>query len=299
MCKFPQEIKDNGGKPPRDDAGKWAKSVKKTVSMVGAYAGLTPDATESDEEFAETNMAWCNVLNGSPDKQPASFRPVATSNAFENLNGGHEDDSDDEEAMVRACASLTSNVTLQSQKVSQKTRKRQACNTLKAKVAAIAQDIRSGKMMLPDLTCESNKQFEMVWALVDTGAGANVAYRKRHFPEAQVTQPRGPRLTTASGADLPSDGQMTIQSTTGEGHAMTTVFQDADVEMPILSGALLSNIGRSGSDISFHQNGGAITNKHSGQVSKFVKRQGVYFIQLKVSKSITSPDNGQPFARPA
>lgn len=296
---FQRRIKDNGGKPPRDDAGKWAKSIKKTVSMVGAYAGLLPDATESDEEFAETNMAWCNVLNGSSDKPPAPFRPVATSNAFEKLNGGHADASDDEEEMVRACASLTSNVTLQSQKVSQKTCRRQACNTLKAKVAAIAQDIRSGKMMLPDLTSESKEQFDMVWALVDTGAGANVACRKRHVPGAQVTKSRGPRLTTASGADPPSDGQMTIQSTTGEGHAMTTVFQDADVEMHILSGALLSNIGRSGSDISFHQNGGAITNKHSGQVSKFVKRQGVYFIQLKVSKSVTNTDNGQPFARPA
>lgn len=79
---------------------------------------------------------------------------------------------------------------------------------------------------------------------------------------------------------------------------MTTVLQDADVEMPILSGALLSNIGRSGSDISFHQHGGAITNKPSSKVSKFVKRQGVYFIQLKVKKSVTSPDT-QPFVRPA
>ena len=134
--------------------------------MVGAYAGPPTDATESDEEFEDTSMNWVCVVDGPSLKPSVPFQPIATSNTFDKLGCGLGDASDDEEDMVRPCASLTSNVKLPSQQVSQKTRRRQASSTLKAKVAAIAQDIRSGKIMLPDLSCESNEQYEMVWALV-------------------------------------------------------------------------------------------------------------------------------------
>ena len=81
---------------------------------------------------------------------------------------------------------------------------------------------------------------------------------------------------------------------------MTTVFQDADVEMPILSVALLSDDGTNGNDLNFHRDGGTIHHsKQPGKVSKFVKRQGVYFIQMKVNKSLINPHNQTPFARPA
>ena len=44
----------------------------------------------------------------------------------------------------------------------------------------IARQVKNGEMNLPDLDLDADEDFEYVWALVDSGAGANVA-RRKHF----------------------------------------------------------------------------------------------------------------------
>ena len=44
-----------------------------------------------------------------------------------------------------------------------------------AKLNAVAQQISDGTIRLPDLDLETDDDYTHVWALVDSGAGANVA----------------------------------------------------------------------------------------------------------------------------
>ena len=50
-----------------------------------------------------------------------------------------------------------------------------------ASLDAIAKKIKTGEIQLPDVDLETNQEYDSVWALVDSGAGANVA-RRDNFP---------------------------------------------------------------------------------------------------------------------
>ena len=172
------------------------------------------------------------------------------------------------------------------------------------KVARIAAAVRSGRVNLPDLNLNHDDDYYEVWALVDTGAGANVARMKQHLPTATKSKRKGTivRLKTASGECLPYQGQFRVNALTDEGHATQVDFVDADVDMPILSGAMICEGGADGSDLSFNKMGGNIVDVRSGRNSQFIKRQGVYFIRLNVPKERTDVESddgaGNGFVRP-
>ena len=84
--------------------------------------------------------------------------------------------------------------------------------------------------------------------LSNSGAGANVA-RKSHFPISKhVSAPRI-CITTADGAQMPNRGAREVVTMNKAGVHTTRRFYDADVEMPILSVATLSQEGEDGSDV--------------------------------------------------
>ena len=119
--------------------------------------------------------------------------------------------------------------------------------------------------------------------LVDSGAGANVA-RKNHFPVSRHVAAPAIALTTANGDSLPNRGACEVTTLNKSGASVTRKFYDADVEMPILSVAELSQEGSDGSDVRFRKRDGYVEDLASHQREYFIKRRGVYFMKLYVPR---------------
>ena len=70
-----------------------------------------------------------------------------------------------------------------------------------------------------------------------------------------------------------------------EGNTLHQTFEDADVNMPIMSVTELALNGPLGSDVVFRKNDGAIVDVQTSAVSKFVRRKGGYFIKVYTLKN--------------
>ena len=142
---------------------------------------------------------------------------------------------------------------------------------------------------------ETNK-VPIVWALVDSGAGANVAKRSA-FTESEPTSAPTITLSTANGEPLHHTGAHRVTSYTQDGAPVRRVFYDANVEMPILAVSELSKEGLTGSDVRLQQRGGYIRDLTTGTRQQIVKRRGVYFTKMYIRKhGRHTVDSG--FARP-
>ena len=84
---------------------------------------------------------------------------------------------------------------------------------------------------------------------------------------------------------------MTVRVKTTTGHKVSIPFVNANVQMPILSIAKLA----SEHDANFRQEDGDLVHRTTGNKIPFVKRCGVYFMQVAVKRSLL-PNNG-PFGR--
>ena len=165
-------------------------------------------------------------------------------------------------------------------------------------MAGIARQVREGKIPLPDLDLPSDADYDMVLALVDSGAARSCARRQEHFPNASTElKPSHVKMATANGEELLSRGCFRIEARTAEGHTIVQNFEDADVDMPIMSVTELATNGEQGSDVVFRKSDGAIVDIKSDHSSGFVRRKGVYFMKLYVPKGQrASPDFHRPGA---
>lgn len=78
-----------------------------------------------------------------------------------------------------------------------------------------------------------------------------------------------------------------------EGSIITQIFEDADVDTPIMSVTELAANGKLGSDMLFRNHDGAIVDVKTNATSEFDRRKGVYFMKIFTPKS---KDSG--FSRP-
>ena len=86
-----------------------------------------------------------------------------------------------------------------------------------------------------------------------------------------------------------------LKACSAEGNLISQTFEDADVDMPIMSVVELSENGALGTDVVFRKKDGAMVDVQSNNTSKFVRRNGVYFMKLFVPRNKTAdPD----FIRP-
>ena len=88
-------------------------------------------------------------------------------------------------------------------------------------------------------------------------------------------------------------GCIPVKGRTVEGEVLDLPFHDADVSMPIISIATLSNDERY--DVNFSKTGGVVMNNSTSQTSRFIKRAGVYFMKILVAK--TKTPSAAPFGR--
>ena len=211
---------------------------------------------------------------------------TSTSNKFDAfMTDDYEDDDDDEDSLMKTLNAMTSNVSLASDRLRSQRSKKKTGKTLDiVSLNAIARKVKTGEISLPDVDLENDQDYDYVWALVDSGAGANVA-RKEHFPNFKPVEAPQISLTVANGQTMDNAGAGEVISYSRQGSETTRIFYEAPVEMPILSVAELAKEGEFGSEIRFRVRDGVIMDNLTGQRVHFVKRKGVYFMRMYFRKS--------------
>jgi hypothetical protein len=243
-----------------------------------AAISIENDAVDNGAEHIETLPLWPMM----------AVTPTPTSNKFSVLE---DDDGDNEEnEVLKALAALTPNV----QRASDKARPQRAKKSKTLNIAhlnSIARMVKSGEIQLPDLDLEDDDEYDYIWAMVDSGAGANVA-RREHIPGSRRAR-SAPRisLTIANGDDLPNRGARVVTCYDRSGSKCDRLFYEAPVEMPILSVTEISKEGKSGSEVRFRLKDGEIIDNATGKRCHFVKRMGVYFMRLYFPKSASNDLN--------
>ena len=278
--KFAEIKRKNGGKVPKDYIGEYEKSLKSKATPVKA---INVVAAPIDAEFEETRPLW--PLMTLPD-------PPETRNRFNVFEDSDDSDSDiDESEVAAALAQISSHVT--KGKTSQRKKKSNRKSQFDmAHLNAIAQQVKNGVINLPDLEFNDNADYDHVWALVDSGAGANVA-RRDHFKSSEPVDAPPISLTVANGDALPNKGARRVVCTNPDGTQRSRTFYEADVDMPILSVGEISQEGTKGSEVRFRKKNGYIEDVMTGEKMPFIKRKGVYFIKLRI------PKNGSVESRPS
>ena len=302
-------MEKNGGKLPqgyKSAFDKWKAKQPKTVAPI-----LDPEDMDDFDEYSETDLGaplWslpqcalmsdfsCECCDSSKSGQPIACQP-ADKPSFEHTNSFQAifDESDDDEAQVlNAIKQFSAKITV-GPKLSQKKRKAQRPID-KYSVSQIAKLVRTGKLNLPDLELESNEDYEAVWALVDSGAARSVARRKTHFSKTVThLEPSSVRMATASGEELKSHGCFKLSALSTEGNAVVQTFEDADVDMPIMSVGEISSNGELGSNVLFGEHDGHIIDIQTSATSRFHRRRGVYFMKLFVPRNKSAdPDFTRP-----
>ena len=284
-------LAENGGKLPAGYKSAFDKWKAKQPAKVAALADA--ELQDSDSEMQEDNhLVWavpCNVISSKPTCSPCNFsHPNSFADIFDQ-DSYDEDDAEDQ--MVKALSEIAT------VKVGPKISQKQRCKSKPIDhrtISSIAKKVRSGHFNLPDLKLNTNKGYTASWALVDSGAGRSCAKRKGHYGNAASTlRPSSVKMATASGEELRSRGCFDMPLLTEEGHLINQTFEDADVDMPIISVTSLAANGLQGSDVIFRQHDGSIVDVEKKATSRFVRRKGVYFLKV-----YTPNDNMSGFTRP-
>ena len=180
--------KANNGKIPADYEGAYEKAMKKNKVMA-------PIIVAAHEE---TQVPMWPILK-------SRLRPTPIQNQFHAFDS-EDDETDDEESIVRSLHALTANVQRASDKSkSQKSRKIRHRTLDQSSLKLIAEKVKSGEISLPDVDLDNDDEYEYVWALVDSGAGANVA-RKGHFSDFKPIDAPKISLTIANGETMKNNG---------------------------------------------------------------------------------------------
>ena len=121
-----------------------------------------------------------------------------------------------------------------------------------------------------------------VMVMMDSGAGNHVCNPAIHFTNFRTHASAGSKsgrvFQTADGTEIKNLGEKHVRLQTQEGQSSTITFQCADVDVPILSTRRLALAGH---EIRYRHNGGVIIHLKTKHKTKFVVKDGVYFLKLK------------------
>ena len=127
---------------------------------------------------------------------------------------------------------------------------------------------------------EGYRKMELI---VDSGAAASVMPQDLlgdHPVFPGDASKRGVHDLVANGDRVPNLGEMKLQVVTKEQFVSNMTFQVADVDKPILS---VGEITKSGNEVKFDTNGGAITHLKRRKQFHFKQRGGIYIIEIMVA----------------
>ena len=90
----------------------------------------------------------------------------------------------------------------------------------------------------------------------------------------------GMHYLSANGGRIPNQGEVKLNFITRERHRCNIDFQVADVKRPLLA---VSTLTRAGNDVTFDADGGKIINRKTKRTMSFVKRDGIYVLEILVA----------------
>ena len=217
-----------------------------------------------------------------------------------------DDDSDDEQSMVNAineqeklvaaCKGISPNVQLLSSRKNAQANKKKASKENRrlkkaiSRVNAVHQDIVDGKIVLPDPGTDN------IWALHDSGSSIMVANHEDQFPGAELDENSpGSKYLAANNEYVSSTGKFDVPFSSENCHKRQLTFKNAPVAMPIVSTHGWNSLGfRTVTDEHF----GLTIQKASGEKDPLLVQNGVYFMKMRVARSLTrkpaSPTSSRP-----
>ena len=95
----------------------------------------------------------------------------------------------------------------------------------------------------------------------------------------------------ANNSEVPNRWEIDVEGATEQGHKVNVTLHDAEVGMPILSVGELTDTQHK---VDFEDRGGDILHKPTGHRFEFIISPGVYFIQMRVRRSLVEPGLGRP-----
>ena len=222
------------------------KASKKTAVNAAVERLQDEDDSDSGSEYEETS-AWSRVPGSAAHKVCMTAPVTHQQNSFSAFLETGED-HDDEDHLIEALSSFANKVTVGKPTQSQRQKEKMQPLT-RQQVKNIAAAVRSGKIQWPDVSelVTNDRELKAVWALVDSGAGAHCANGPIHFPGSTTSPLQEDQVSTlvnASGGEMKVRGCVTIAARTNEGETLSLPFLDADVSMPIVSAAQLTESGQ-------------------------------------------------------
>ena len=256
-------------------------------------AALHTDSDTESENSVNEGASQINMFACLANKQHEK-PPVAVKNSFDVFKDFDNDEGDDEEAVLAHLGSFAHFVEVKSKKRSQKQRKRERAN-LKLP-AGMSTDYKHALKVMANLKATIPISNDEEYALVDSSSAVHGNNASKHFKHVPVT-PSNKKLncTTADGSQMSgSGGYQSVVFETDEGHTCAVDFDDLPVAMPILAVKLLT---KKGHNVEFDDDlgGGCITHKKTGQKTKIIEMDGVYFLRMR---KIRPGEPTRPFGRP-
>ena len=134
-----------------------------------------------------------------------------------------------------------------------------------------------------------------VFAMVDSGSGVDGAALETLLPGVEVTKAARPIIcTTANGQEMVADKVAKLRVAL-DGEECVIPFSDLPLEMPIIS--VRQHVGPRKHSCRIQSGGGYFRNTQTKVKSRFIEREGVYFMRMKVISQVKD-DGQQLFARP-
>ena len=133
-----------------------------------------------------------------------------------------------------------------------------------------------------------------VWAMIDSGSGVDGMDIDSVCPGAKVVKATNPiTCITANGEEMIAD-EVAHLSVELDGQGCNIPFSKLPLSMPIIS--VRRHIHR-GHRCRIQENGGYFRNTANRKKSRFIEKDGVYFMRLKVTGNCDEPPPSSPFGR--
>ena len=138
-----------------------------------------------------------------------------------------------------------------------------------------------------------DKGWTKVKVIMDSGAAESVCPRTM-APQFPIQDSLGSRAgvyyTSANGGKIMNLGEQQVPVCLSNGARTIATFQVADVSRPLMS---VGKMFEMGNRVIFGANGGVILSLQTGQVTLFIKDEGVYTFEMWIP-----PLSESPFGRP-
>ena len=254
------------------DMGTFNADAQQQPKTTGVHAVIAAAPGTDDED--DSKGAWAVLPQGLQAGSAAAV--LSGPKHFPPLPEDIDDHEDDEGTAVQIVNAITDAKPQPRPKMPRMPKsakkKSKPVPPSRERLIQVANLIQEGKLKSPPVAKDE------VLVLHDSGAAPNIANHAKHFPGSTLVPSKdGDKFSTATGEPFGSNGEMSVNFESLEGHQKTFTFKNADVAIPILSIGLLTDDDH---EATFRKNDGVLKRVPTNQTIKLVRVYGVYFFSF-------------------